>query len=35
MTLNELNQMLVETGALTIDPELTAEEILIQIEGGK
>lgn len=33
MTLQELNQMLVETGALTIEPELTAEELIIQIEG--
>lgn len=35
MKLQELNQMLVETGALTIEPELTAEELIIQIEGGQ
>jgi hypothetical protein len=31
MNLKELNQMLVETGVLQIEPELTADDILNQI----
>lgn len=34
MTLQQLNNMLVETGALEIEPELTADEIIKQATIG-
>lgn len=34
MKLQDLNQMLVEEGALEIEHEITSEEIMIELEGG-
>lgn len=32
MTLEKLNQMLVETGVVDVEPELTAQDILNEIK---